>query len=361
MEVTREELLRNGILRRGLLGNKVSGNSAADQMKEIQEGMLSPKTPQQNLELGETYAKPRPFTPDARYYPNVSVPDRLDFVPGNTFPSPAQAYMAEVAAARAAEEAKSGPGPTTDPYAALRAGLGAGEDVARDKEEAGSLSGLLGNFDWRKVIAILARPEFQQPGVSPLTAFTNATFAQGQAEIAGATAKQARMDKFALERIKNAPDAPGAPKITAESVKLYDRINTSRANASLVQKMKMALTGSPSTGAIGTGEQALVAMLNALNIPIGTSASKDYNKLVDQLKTGLLRSGRLLKADYELLESRLPKSGTWQNKEELLNSLRDIEDSSNRQLYEDQQILKTFGLPAGSGAQPASMIRSRNK
>ena len=82
------------------------------------------------------------------------------------------------------------------PRDALRVGMGAGETVARDQEEAGSLSGLLGNFDWRKLIAILARPEFQQPGVSPLTAFTNATFAQGQAEIAGAR-EQAKLDQAA--------------------------------------------------------------------------------------------------------------------------------------------------------------------
>ena len=74
----------------------------------------------------------------------------------------------------------------TTPHDSVVKGLVAGETIARDQEEAGSISGLLGNFDWKKVIAILARPEFQQPGVSPLTAFTNATFAQGQAELADA-------------------------------------------------------------------------------------------------------------------------------------------------------------------------------
>ena len=347
MAITKEQL-PTSILNRGLLGNIVPEKTAGRQMEELQAQMGSPKTPQQNLALLETYTKPQPFTPDVGYYPNVG---------GQTFPSPAQAYMAEAAAARAVEEAKSGPGPTTDPYAALRAGLGAGEDVARDKEEAGSLSGLLGNFDWRKVIAILARPEFQQPGVSPLTAFTNATFAQGQAEIAGAAAEQARMDKFALDQLKNAPKPP---TITSEAVKLYDRVNTSRANAALVQKMKQALIQGPGTGAIGTGEQALKAMLNALNLPIGTSGRTDYNSLLAELKTGMLRTGRLMKADFKLLEEQLPGSGTFTNRDQLLNALRKVEEKSNRQLYEDQQILKTFGLPAGSGAMPSTMIRSRN-
>lgn len=195
------------------------------------------------------------------------------------------------------------------------------------------------------------------PGVNALTAFGMAGAGLNQAEMAGAAAEQERMDKFALEQIKN---APGAPKITSEAVKLYDRVNTSRANAALVQKMKQSLIEGPGTGAIGTGEQALIAMMNALNIPIGTSGRTDYNSLLAQLKTGLLRSGRLLKADFELLEKQLPKSSTFTNREQLLNALRKIEEKSNRQLYEDQQILATFGLPAGSGAMPSTMIRSRN-
>ena len=361
MEVTREELRRNGILRRGLLGNKVSGNSAADQMKEMQAGMLSPKTPQQNLALLETYTKPQPFTPDARYYPNVGT-HRLDLVPGKTFPSPAQAYMAEVAAARAAEEEiQRGLLDVDQPNGLAGKAADVGADLARDQNTIGSLSGLLGDLDYKGMLNQLfktfQRPEMLTPGVNALTSFGMSGAALNQAEMAGAAAEQERMDKFAMEQIKN---APGAPKLTGDAVKLYDRVNASRANASLVQKMKIALTEGTPTGAIGTGEQALIAMLNALNIPIGTASSTDYDKLVAELKAGMLRSGRLLKADFQLLEKQLPNSGTFKNKEQLLNSLRSIEEKSNRQLYEDQQLLSTFGLPAGSGAMPSTMIRSRN-
>ena len=352
MAITQKQLPTNGILNRGLLGNRVPEQTAGQQMEELQAQMGSPKTPTQNIALGEFQAKPRPFTPDPAYYPNVG---------GKTFASPAQAYMAEVAAERAAKE-KSVPGPTDTPYTALKDGLVAGETISLDRSDGNFISGLLGDINWKaitdKLIRTLQRPEMLTPGVNALTAFGMSGAALNQAEIAGAAAEQERMDKLALEQLKN---VPGPPKITAEAVKLYDRVNTSRANAALVQKMKQALIEGPGTGGIGTGEQALIAMLNALNIPIGTSGRTDYNSLLAELKTGMLRSGRLLKADFELLEKQLPKSGTFTNRDQLLNALRKVEEKSNRQLYEDQQILKTFGLPAGSGAMPSTYIRSRNK
>ena len=350
MAITKEQL-PTSILNRGLLGNIVPEKTAGRQMEELQGQMGSPKTPQQNIALGELQAKPRPFTPDPAYYPNVG---------GKTFASPAQAYMAEVAVERAAKE-KSVPGPTTTPYTALKDGLGAGEAISLDRSDGNFISGLLGDINWKaitdKLIKTFQRPEMLTPGVSPLTAFAASGAALNQAEMAGAVAEQERMDKIMLEQLKN---APGAPKITSEAVKLYDRVNTSRANAALVQKMKQALIEGPGTGGIGTGEQALKAMLNALNIPIGTSGRSDYNSLLAELKTGMLRTGRLMKADFKLLEEQLPGSGTFTNRDQLLNALRKVEEKSNRQLYEDQQILKTFGLPAGSGAMPSTYIRSRN-
>lgn len=270
-------------------------------------------------------------------------------------------YITQIGMERRKEEIQRGLLGADQPNGLAGKAVDIGGDLARDQNTIGSLSGLLGDIDYKGILNQLVktfqRPEMLTPGVNALTAFGMSGAALNQAEIAGAAAEQERMDKLALEQIKN---APGAPKITSEAVKLYDRVNTSRANAALVQKMKQALIEGPGTGGIGTGEQALIAMLNALNIPIGTSGRSDYNSLLAELKTGMLRSGRLLKADFELLEKQLPKSGTFTNRDQLLNALRKVEEKSNRQLFEDQQILSTFGLPAGSGAMPSTMIRSRN-
>ena len=270
-------------------------------------------------------------------------------------------YVTQIGMERRKEEIQRGLLDVDQPNGLAGKAADVGADLARDRNTIGSLSGLLGDLDYKGMLNQLfktfQRPEMLTPGVNALTSFGMSGAALNQAEMAGAAAEQERMDKFAMEQIKN---APGAPKLTGDAVKLYDRVNASRANASLVQKMKIALTEGTPTGAIGTGEQALIAMLNALNIPIGTASSTDYDKLVAELKAGMLRSGRLLKADFQLLEKQLPNSGTFKNKEQLLNSLRSIEEKSNRQLYEDQQLLSTFGLPAGSGAMPSTMIRSRN-
>ena len=231
----------------------------------------------------------------------------------------------------------------------------AGTDQAQNARERSFLermaqSGLLSTLQG------MARAE-RQYGVGPLAAFSESAL-DVQAARAAAEQEAAKTEaKVDIERLKNQPKPP---KLSGEAVKLYDRINTSRANAALVQQMKEALTEGFDTGIIGTSEQAIKAIANAFNIPIGTSGKEDYNKLVAQLKTGMLRSGRLLKADFELLDQIIPKATTFRNKEQLLNSIRAVEDKADRQLFEDQQLLKTFGLPAGSGAMPSTIVRSRN-
>ena len=234
MEVTRKELRKNDILNRGLLGDVVSGDSAADQMEELQAQMGSPKTPQQNIALGEAYAKPRPFTPDARYYPNVG---------GQTFPSPAQAYMAEVAAARAAEEAKSGPGPTTDPYAALKAGLIAGEGTAQDRSQGNAISGLLGDINWKglmdKLIQTFQQPEMLTPGVNALTSFGMSGAALNQAEIAGAKEKakldQANQQQALENEYRRTRDSRDAARLTLDE----EKARADRLKAPTITKAKM--------------------------------------------------------------------------------------------------------------------------
>ena len=239
--------------------------------------------------------------------------------------------------------------PSVMPY--IAAGTDQGQN-ARERSflERMAQSGLL------STIQGMARAE-RQYGVGPLAAFSESALDVQAARAAAEQEAAETQAKADIERLKNQPKPP---KLSAEAVKLYDRINTSRANAALVQQMKEALTEGFDTGVIGTSEQAIKAIANAFNIPIGTSGKEDYNKLVAQLKTGMLRSGRLLKADFELLDKIIPKATTFTNKEQLLNSISAVQDKANRQLFEDQQLLKTFGLPAASGAMPSTMIRSRN-
>ena len=346
MEVTRKELRKNDILNRGLLGDVVSGDSAADQMEELQAQMGSPKTPQQNIALGEAYAKPRPFTPDARYYPNVG---------GQTFPSPAQAYMAEVAAARAAEEAKSGPGPTTDPYAALKAGLIAGEGTAQDRSQGNAISGLLGDINWKglmdKLLQTFQRPEMLTPGVNALTSFGMSGAALNQAEIAGAAAKQDRMDKIKLEQIKN---APVAPKPSAEITNLYKEMGTYQTGLNTFDRIKGILSKGIGTGAAGTALSALNNIAAAFNINLTPSAQKSVNLAVAEIRTQLIASrayGREANKDEQkLIRALIPEAGTFSTIKELEEAYGLAADAMKRKANETNAIMTgVYGLlPYGS-------------
>ncbi len=245
------------------------------------------------------------------------------------------------------------------PSEASTAGLKLGNAVGDNNRERSFLerlsqSGLL------SVLQGMPRAE-RMYGVGPLAAFTESALDVQAAQAAADQAEAERQAKLDLEEIKNR--TTGFPKLTGEAVKIYDTIQQQNSSLKTIQKMKEVLTRGINTGAIGTGEATLKAIMNAFNIPIGTSKKDDYNKLVARLKTGMLRSGRLLKADFELLEEILPKAGTFRNREQLLNSIRAIEEQAENNLFFNQDKLKKFGLPPATGIRPTSdfdaMIRSR--
>ena len=84
------------------------------------------------------------------------------------------------------------------PRDALRLGLGAGEDIAQDRNQGNLLSGLLGDLDYKGILNQLVktfqRPEMLTPGVNALTSFGMAGAGLNQAEIAGAK-EQAQLDQ----------------------------------------------------------------------------------------------------------------------------------------------------------------------
>lgn len=245
------------------------------------------------------------------------------------------------------------------PSDASTAGLKLGNSVGDNNRERSFLerlsqSGLL------SVLQGMPRAE-RMYGVGPLAAFTESALDVRAAQAAADQTEADRQAKIDLEEIKNR--TTGFPKLTAEATKIYDNINTQNSGLRTIQKMKEALTQGINTGVIGTGESALKAIMNAFNIPFGTSKQDTYNRLLAQLKTGMLRSGRLLKADFKLLEEILPKAGTITNREQLLTSLNNLQTKFENTLFFEQDKLKKFGLPPATGIRPTSdfdaLIRSR--
>ena len=261
-----------------------------------------------NLRLAEDLRNrqaPTSFTPDAKYYPNVG---------GQTFPSAAQAYMAEVAAER--------PVVTSDPAAALKKGLIAGEGIADGQNQGNLISGLLGDLDWRgmadRLIRTFQRPEMLTPGVSPLTSFGLSGAALNQAELAGAAAEQERQDKFSLAQLKAQPKPP---KPSAEITNLYKQMGTYQTGLNTFDKIKGILSQGIATGGAGAGLNALTNLASAFNINLSPSAKKSINLAVAEIRTQLIASrafGREANKDEQkLIRTLIPEAGIFTTIKEL--------------------------------------------
>jgi len=119
------------------------------------------------------------------------------------------------------------------PRDALRLGLGAGEDIAQDRNQGNLISGLLGDINWKGILDQLVqtfqRPEMLTPGVNALTSFGMAGAGLNQAEIAGAK-EQAQLDQAnqqqALENeYRRTKDTRDAARLTlAEKREARDRL-----------------------------------------------------------------------------------------------------------------------------------------
>ena len=119
------------------------------------------------------------------------------------------------------------------PRDALRLGLGAGEDIAQDRNQGNLLSGLLGDLDYKGILNQLVktfqRPEMLTPGVNALTSFGMAGAGLNQDQIAGAR-EQAKLDQAnqqqALENeYRRARDTRDAARLTlAEENAKRDRL-----------------------------------------------------------------------------------------------------------------------------------------
>lgn len=266
-----------------------------------------------------------------------------------------QDYMSKVAAEKAAPQ-----GLLTQPDGMVVKYADVGSDIAFNQKQSNSISGLLGDVDWKGIIGRLMetfqRPEMLTPGVSALTSFGLAGSGLRQSQLEGAAAEQEKQQKLELARIKA---TPGAPKMTAEGVKLYDRIDTQRRALGIIQKMKLALGVGTTTGLVGSGEAALKGIANTFNVDLGKSAQGDYNAQLAALKIALRKDGRLLKSDLDMLKTILPEAGATTSVDAMLTSLKRAQTQAENDMYSAQQILKTYGMRPGSGARPASAIRSR--
>lgn len=236
-------------------------------------------------------------------------------------------------AARAANQAK----------ADAAKGLAFGTQLAKAQNQEGlisqaadTISGLLGNVDFKGLFRVLARPEFvapMGPGQSPLTNFINAAAADRTSQAALRAARQeAGLEGFKAEtdRLKALmPDPSKLPKLNSQVVDLTTGIQANKTLIELGNKIKTSLTANiASTG--GPGEVAKA--VEAIGAAIGFSPEKgagssaqEIDEYIARMRIHVIGTGifgrEANKQELALLDSILPKSGFFKSRESIRRNI----------------------------------------
>ena len=254
-------------------------------------------------------------------------------------------------------------------------GLKHGGDTAQYQNQKGlineasdTISGLLGNVDFKGLFRVLARPEFvapMGPGQTPLTNFVNAAAADRTAQAATRAAQQtAGLEGFKAEtdRLKALmPDPSKMPKLTGEVNKMYDRIESSRRIASVGNKIKAALVKSPfATGGTGEASKAVRAIAAAFGISPGVFTSDDVTKNVAKLKGEVLKSktfGREASRQEleEILNKILASPSLFTTSDQILDSVDSLMRDAERDLFNTTARLKAYGLHTSTDKNPMTL------
>ena len=222
-------------------------------------------------------------------------------------------------------------------------------------DAADSISGLLGDFDFKGLLRVLARPEFvapMGPGQSPITNFINAAAADRTAGAAQRKAAgESALEQFKAEtdRLKALqPDPSKMPKLTSEVSKLYDQLSSAQGMADIGDKIRVSLdksfavTGGP--GVAAEGLRAIAAMFGA---DIEVEADK-VNLRTAELKRMILE-GKIFgreanKQELEILSTLVQGPGFTTNKSQILNALDSLTKQAERRSFEITNRLNAFGM-----------------
>jgi len=222
-------------------------------------------------------------------------------------------------------------------------GLSYGTQLAKAQNQEGlisqaadTISGLLGNVDFKGLFRVLARPEFvapMGPGQSPLTNFVNAAAADRTAQATARAARQkAGLEGFKAEtdRLKALmPDPSKLPKLNSQVVDLTTGIQANKTLIELGNKIKTSLTANiASTG--GPGEVAKA--VEAIGAAVGFSPEKgagssaqEIDEYIARMRIHVIGTGifgrEANKQELALLDSILPKSGFFKSRESIRRNI----------------------------------------
>ena len=218
-------------------------------------------------------------------------------------------------------------------------GLSYGTQLAQARNQEGlisqaadTISGLLGNVDFKGLFRVLARPEFvapMGPGQSPLTNFINAA-AGDRADQAALRAAGLEGFKAKTDRLKALmPDPSKMPKLNSQVVDLTTGIQANKTLIELGDKIKTSLTANiASTG--GPGEVAKA--VEAIGAAVGFSPEKgagssaqEIDEYIARMRIHVIGTGifgrEANKQELALLDSILPKSGFFKSRESIRRNI----------------------------------------
>jgi hypothetical protein len=309
--------------------------------------------------------------------PNNVVASSIDPNTGREFPAGQELDADNIAISQLRSIAKEpGAAAANEAKAAGILGVDFGAKTAQSQNQKNlldsaseSISGLLGDVDWRGILRVLARPEFVKPmgpGQSPVTNFIEAAAADRTAQATARAAQQAAgLEGFKAEtdRLKALmPDYSKMPKLTAEVNKMYDRIESSRRISEIGSKIKAALTANPfsTTGGPGETAKAIRSIAAAFGISPDTFDTDDVQKNIAKLKAEVLKSktfGREASRQEleQILNRILAEPGLFTTSTQLLDSVDSMMRDAERNIYNTTARMKAFGIFTSTDTNPMSM------
>ena len=251
-----------------------------------------------------------------------------------------------------------------DPRKATGQGMAYGANTAKAQNQEGlisqasdTISGLLGNVDFKGLFRVLARPEFvapMGPGESPLTNFIKAVSGDQTSQAALRAARQtAGLEGFKAEtdRLKALmPDPSKMPKLTAEANKLYDSMAASENTARLGKQIQESLSKSKMVaGASGAAAEGFRAVAAMFGFDPGEMEQDEVRRRIADLKKEILQSrafGREAnKQEIEILNRLVQDPDLFTSYTQILNSVKSLTESAERRRFNVAARLKAFGLP----------------
>jgi len=288
--------------------------------------------------------------------------------------TPAADYITQIGMERRKEEIQRGLLGADQPNGLAGKSTDVGAGIAQDQNTINSLSGLLGDIDYKGILNQLVktfqRPEMLTPGVNALTAFGMSGAALNQSEMAAAAAEQERMDKlagaeqermdkFAIEQLKNA----GPKEFKGPMIKSIEKAAATRQSLDAINTY-LELLSNKRIGGVGAKTEEGINAIGALFGAGGESGAATARSIRSQIITALqlgVNQGQISQADYDQLNNILSGDGWFVSNPKVEAQLQRLKGVLGGKLATTTKILEAQGIDPSrfSPDAPSGLVSAR--